>query len=232
MQEYLTSDELRNILGFLNESLPDPPTQHNGPFLLSQAAHSTLGSYQFQQNQLQGLANNFMRHLGLPPPSPVLLRDGETSPGLNIAIEHERPVILITKNSRYRLRHHAAVLAHECIHSYLGHHRVKDSDTHNNEILTDVAAAFLGLGHFLVDAYRPVEWSTVSNSIRHDHSITLGYVASESLRKAIIITSKIRNWNLLETRSSFRRIDDKTIFYLFTNPLVARLTNRSNRGTG
>ena len=228
MQEYPTTEELKNILVFLSESLPNPPTLYNGPFLLSDKTAKTLNGYLNEKDQLQQLADCFMRHLALPTPTPLLLRDSEYSPGLNVSVDTERAVILITKNPYFKLKHYAGILAHECIHSFLNRRNVKDPDPHNNEILTDVAAAFLGLGHFLLEAYRPIEWSTTSNSMRHKHSLKLGYVAPESIRKAIILTARFRKWNLQECRSSLRRMDDKVIFSLFNNSLIARLTSRSS----
>lgn len=54
--------------------------------------------------------------------------------------------IVVELNNKYNLYHYAAVIAHECTHCYLFRNNITLSDTHENEVLTEVAAVYLGFG--------------------------------------------------------------------------------------
>ena len=66
------------------------------------------------------------------------------------------PEYVVTLSPHYRddPRDAPAVLAHEVTHVFLHRHGIRHADLARNEILTDTAALYLGLGHPMLAAYR------------------------------------------------------------------------------
>ncbi|MGI5212144.1 hypothetical protein [Plantactinospora sp. CA-290183] len=96
------------------------------------------------------VARALVRHLGLPETEmhirfPVLPagRAGQVLLGDGYQIDIDQSIAAHRRDI-------GAVLAHEVTHVFLWHHRMRYED----EILTDTAAAFLGVGWPMLDAYR------------------------------------------------------------------------------
>ena len=96
---------------------------------------------------------------------------------------------------------------------------ITKNNTDENEILTEIATAYLGLGQFLVNGYKPIVWTSdyynyVFVSGHTTHTMTVGYVTPETIKKAIILSAELRKWDPKEVVNSFSSIFDKIIVFL------------------
>jgi len=101
------------------------------------------------------LANKIAQHLHLPV--------GTILVNFSISLQHPGRVelthqndYLINLHSRYRedQRDIAAILAHEITHVFLHRAKLRFPTTHDNEILTDTAAVYLGVGWPCLNSFR------------------------------------------------------------------------------
>ena len=65
--------------------------------------------------------------------------------------------IIIVNDTSFYLVHFLSVLAHEVTHNYLYHHKINPPENLDDEILTDLAAVYLGFGPTLIRGYTPSE---------------------------------------------------------------------------
>ena len=108
-----------------------------------------------------------------------------------------RREIQLTKKFRFEPQHVLAILAHEATHNHLHQIGIREADEQENEILTDVAAAYLGLGGLLLKGYAPIEWTsdhwwTAEGSGHTKHTIQIGYLNCTALRYAIYRSAIVR----------------------------------------
>jgi hypothetical protein len=103
---------------------------------------------------VQSVAGAIVRHLQLPTGS-ILVNFRNMSVAGQVELTPEDDY-LIELSSRYRddRRDIPAILAHEIMHVFLHRHGIRFADTLENEILTDTAAIYLGVGWLCLDAYR------------------------------------------------------------------------------
>ncbi|MFC7969078.1 hypothetical protein [Streptomyces cinereoruber] len=102
----------------------------------------------------QRVARALVRHLRLPEARIVVaFRRMEHAGTVELA---PGPEYFVEVHERFRTRRRdvGAVLAHEITHVLLHRLDLRFPRTAENEILTDVAAAYLGVGWLLLDAYR------------------------------------------------------------------------------
>jgi len=155
-------------------------------------------------------------------------RNGSPVSGLYKTIGFDHSEILLIKKHKYELKHILAILAHEYTHNYLYHHRISESEESENEILTDLATAYLGLGHLLIPGYKPITWTSdhwnyVFASGYTTHTLSIGYVTPSTIRRAIIMSAGLRNWNPKEVIANFSSVWDKIIAYFQLWPYRNRL---------
>ncbi|QKW49355.1 hypothetical protein [Streptomyces buecherae] len=118
---------------------------------------------------VQRIARVMVRHLRLPDARMIIsFRDMEHAGNVELTAG---PEYFIELNARFKThrRDIGAALAHEVMHVYLHRLDLSFPGTRDNEILTDTAAAYLGAGWLLLDAYRE---SSVSRQ-------KLGYLTPE-----------------------------------------------------
>ncbi|MGW0532705.1 hypothetical protein [Streptomyces sp. NPDC003032] len=103
---------------------------------------------------VQRVAREMVRHLRLPDARVIVsFREMDHAAYVELAAG---PEYFIELNDRFRThrRDIGAALAHEVMHVYLHRLDLSFPGTRDNEILTDTAAAYLGAGWLLLDAYR------------------------------------------------------------------------------
>jgi hypothetical protein len=135
---------------------------------------------------VQSLAGVIVRHLQLPKACIIVnFRDME-NPG-RVQLTHEDDY-LVDLQSKYRTDHRdiAAVLAHEITHVFLHRHGIRFPDTLENELLTDTAAVYLGIGWLCLNAHRVTvdrQERYISSDMREVRTTTteerLGYLTPE-----------------------------------------------------
>ncbi|MFI1951688.1 hypothetical protein ACH437_07525 [Streptomyces xinghaiensis] len=103
---------------------------------------------------VERVARVMVRHLGLPDARvTVAFREMADAANVELAAGPEYDVELHTRFDRHR-RDIGAALAHEITHVFLHRAGLSFPGTAANEILTDTAAAYLGVGWLLLDAFR------------------------------------------------------------------------------
>ncbi|MEU0782293.1 hypothetical protein ABZ341_11960 [Streptomyces sp. NPDC006173] len=102
----------------------------------------------------QRVAREMVRHYRLPD-ARMIVGFREMTHAANVELA-AGPEYFIELNDRFRThrRDIGAALAHEVMHVYLHRLDLAFPGTRDNEILTDTAAAYLGAGWLLLDAYR------------------------------------------------------------------------------
>ncbi|MFC8266272.1 hypothetical protein ACFUIZ_11160 [Streptomyces cinereoruber] len=118
------------------------------------AADVALGDGEDLHLGTQRVARALVRHLRLPEARIVVaFRRMEHAGTVELA---PGPEYFVEVHERFRTRRRdvGAVLAHEITHVLLHRLDLRFPRTAENEILTDVAAAYLGVGWLLLDAYR------------------------------------------------------------------------------
>jgi hypothetical protein len=200
----------------LHSRLPKPPTAVSNRYELPKFLHDVEARGGLSQESLQEIADHIGYFLGIMKRVPVHLIEAlpkdrivATSGGTVVSDVSASPVpglytftsggyreIVILKKARFRLRHILAILAHESIHNYLQQYDVGLGQPEMNEVLTDVGAAYLGLGDLLLAGYEPIEWVDVQDSWlgqqRNIHSLYLGYLRPRSIRLAIARAAELR----------------------------------------
>ncbi|WP_058044879.1 hypothetical protein [Streptomyces roseifaciens] len=109
---------------------------------------------------VQRVAGAMVRHLRLPDARMIVsFREMRHAGSIELAAG---PEYFIELNSRFKThrRDIGAALSHEVMHVYLHRLGLAFPGTRDNEILTDTAAAYLGAGWLLLDAYRESSVST------------------------------------------------------------------------
>ncbi|MYX25850.1 hypothetical protein GTY75_04045 [Streptomyces sp. SID8381] len=102
----------------------------------------------------QRVARELVRHYGLPD-ARLIVGFREMRHAANVELT-AGPEYFVELNDRFRThrRDIGAALAHEVTHVYLHRLDLSFPGTRDNEILTDTAAAYLGAGWLLLDAFR------------------------------------------------------------------------------
>lgn len=105
---------------------------------------------------VQRLAGTIAGHLGLPNAQIIVTFDASLKVPGQVELSDEDGY-LVSLQARYRHERQqdiAAILAHELTHIFLFRAGLAFRSTLENEILTDVAAVYLGVGWLVLNAYR------------------------------------------------------------------------------
>lgn len=106
-----------------------------------------------------------------------------------------RRKITIANEQRYSFQNMCAILAHECTHNYMEIHSIRLQEA-DPEILTDIAAAYLGFGFILLRGYETYDMS-------------LGYLSNKSIKEVIHLAVKLRGWSTSTLSECFESAFDK-----------------------
>ena len=118
-------------------------------------------------------------------------------------------------SARYKINHILGILAHEYAHHYLYLHNIRKEKEWTNELMTDIAAIYLGLGSVrLKDSDRPgigTEWRKADSPMNQSIEINSQkkYIISDNAKALINLYNKLGN------------TDDK---FTFVNSLLDRLS--------
>ncbi len=232
MQRMLTKETIEHKLKYLNSKLPKQPTSIQGTYLLPKHFRKAVLDSNFSQSSIQkisdhigyflGLLNSVKVKIGIESSEHMLstgaLGKNSDHIGLYKFIGGHIREIQLTKKFRFELFHVLAILAHESTHHYLYTHEIEESNEIENETLTDLAAAYLGLGGVLLKGYAPIhwtsdEWDILIASGHTNHTMEIGYITPENIRYAIFCSSKLRN--LEELASPLSIFDRIKIYFHF-----------------
>jgi hypothetical protein len=235
----LSNGRIKKYILFLKSKLPEQATAVNGIYSFpTHFRYEVLGAG-YSSESLQKVSNHIGFYLGLlrsvkvscieEPIGDAWVSSSNGIFNSDVSQNHfsgfyktvgfDHGEILLLRKSQYRFVNVIAVLAHECVHNYLHYHGVHKSDEKENELLTEVAATYLGLGHLLFSGYKPITWldnfwSNLSGSGHIKHSIRIGYVSTGTIKRAIIMSAKYRKWNSKEVIANFSSIWDKVTCFI------------------
>ncbi len=243
----ISSQNIREKLSFLKIRLPKQPSAVNGLYSLPTEFAKDIERSNYSQASIQKISDHIGYYLGVLKSVKITFKeeftDGRwygTRDGIVVGDQKESPMgglykvdgfdhneILLIRKQKYKFKHILAILAHECTHNYLFHHGIRESENLENEILTELATAYLGLGHLLIPGYKAITWTRG----RRNYGFTIGYVTPDTIRKAIIMSTELRSWNPKEVISNFSNPWDKILAYFQLQPYRIRIrkTEREKR---
>ena len=255
-QKRISNRKIREKLGLLIAKLPKQPTASPRPYSLPPKFAKQTISANYSQKSLQAISDHIGYYLGLLKSVEIAFIDKQqsdrwvgTPDGAVSAGTTKSPVsglyhvdgfghnrILLIKKCRYKFKHILAILAHEYTHNYLHHHNVKESEKIENEILTDLTTAYLGLGHLLIPGYKPITWTSnywtlVFASGYTTHTMSIGYITPNTIRRAMIMSASVRGWDPKDVISSIASIKDKIIVYFQLVPYILKRRNAKKRSS-
>ena len=192
---------------------------------------------EFSEDSLQKVSDDIGRFLGIPsvkltvgvessgylPGVPGQIEDRADRAGLYAARGTFAREIQLTKKYRFGLEHVIAILAHESTHCLLDHCQLREVDQHDHEVLTDVAAAYVGLGGVILEGYHPVVWTSGAGG-QVTHSLSIGYVRPEGIRYAIAKSAQLRGLKQLskwQIRALLEKLDRTESLYERISGLMA-----------
>ncbi len=224
MQMRISWREIRKTLQFLHSRLPKPPTAVKGLYALPPHLAKAVRDTDFSQASLQEVADHVGYFLGILRRTTISIAPesyGSAVVGLYEAIGEYHQEIHLTRKVAFELKHILAILAHECTHNYLHHHGLTEPSERDNEVLTDLAAAYLGLGHLLIRGYERTEWTSNHWNIlvasgHTKHSMYIGYLTPATIRNAVVASTELRGWDpqeVLSTLPFFDRIEARVLLW-------------------
>ena len=112
--------------------------------------------------------------------------DGEP-PGLIHCDGRRRSRVRIGITNKHSPLILGGILAHELTHHYLFDRDARRSDVGDNERLTDLATAYLGLGKLTLNGYEPISWSVMRDGRHVTYTYRVGYLTAPEM--ALIVDS-------------------------------------------
>lgn len=162
------------------------------------------------------LASKIAQHLKLPA--------GTILVNFRMSLQHAGQVELTNQNeylidlqARYREddRDIAAVLAHEITHVFLHRAGIRFPVIHDNEVLTDTAAVYLGVGWTCLNSFRitieelPGQGTLGLTKTRLIQASKVGYLTPEEFgyvlaKRSLVFNEKIDQWLTRQAREVYR----------------------------
>jgi hypothetical protein len=217
----LNASQIKDIISFLSKELPQKPTVDENLYCFPSKIKDRYANSDRKELIVQELADHIGFYLGII--DAVKVRFVEDTRGdfdfqvdqkgnVQGAIVHSfaglysanfvgKKQITIANEQIYRFPNLAAIVAHEFTHHYLHLHKIH-CDIVNDEILTDLAAIYLGFGFLLLRGYETF-------------GLSIGYVDDETIKKTIFISSRYRKWKKNKVRKQFESYWDKLRLHFF-----------------
>lgn len=192
----------------------------------ARATYKTLEPFRFQPRdpiQLQSAAKHIAQFLGLEGLVFIIsFVVQESNIGGHVELQDDSPDVFVEISPEMAEFPEAvlATLSHELTHKYLHRHRLyrsyAKSDELDNEILTDVAAVYLGLGKLMVNGCE-VRQSSTERDINGTHTITRTYRSGYLDRHQFSFIYKLV--------CSMRRLGDDACFAGISEPSRSAITS-------
>ena len=203
IERFVDKHKIEQKVDLLHRKLPKKPTAINGIFVLPNYLKDEVLKSNFSQSSIQKIADHIAAFLGLV--SSVKVKIGIESSYNMMASKSQlnnadqvglytvkgtfNREIQITKKYIFNIEHILAILAHESAHNYLYYYNITENNEEENEVLTDIACAYIGLGELLINGYQPIECIT-----NHEfRKIKIGYLSPYSIEYAIALSAIKRN---------------------------------------
>ena len=158
---------------------------------LTQEDREFMALHGYDESAVRRLISRIMIHLGMPYSDfRVIITDGT---GSGSAGTYTRDPVLPTIGLQllpgYTTEQIIAIVCHECTHHFLTVKKIKGASTRGNELLTDYAALYTGLGVLLRTGYQD---QTNLYKSKEDHG-RMGYITPEDIDTAMSILKEYRS---------------------------------------
>lgn len=100
--------------------------------------------------------------------------------------------IHITLKKEYTFENVMAIICHECTHHYLRIKGIRYEDTDKNELLTDVAAIYIGFGYYISTGYKGIEKTIRKGSDTYTQTTKIGYISQYQISHILGRIKKLR----------------------------------------
>lgn len=146
----------------------------------------------YGEQDVNRIASNISDFLGFfHKPVSVVFSSKEPNIGGNI-VEEADMVFIEINNTIMNRRSIIAVLAHEIMHHYLNNKDIRIENELENEILTDVATIYVGLGKLCLNGIYTVTKYMVGNK-EYIHTQNTGYLDRRCFNFAYFVIGKLRD---------------------------------------
>lgn len=117
----------------------------------------------------------------------------KTPPGMihYLGPNHSRIQINITNKHSPLVM--GAILAHELTHHFMDLKGIRHPEVEENEKLTDLATAYIGLGKLTVNGYHPLSWTQCRPNGKTEYTYQVGYLSPEDMAAIIHQVCHFRN---------------------------------------
>jgi len=253
MKKNLSYKEISLILDYLAGRLSSKPTAVDGIYNVPKPIMKELKSQHYPNKPLQKVSDHIGYFLGILRSIKVnyvqksvggtwltlydeVISDFDhlESAGLYKIKGYDHSEIYLFQKQRYKIEHVLAVLAHEYAHHYLYLKNIVKEKQWANELMTDIAAVYLGLGKLLYKGYRPIKWTSdyvyYGTQIQYKtNKIEIGYISQATIRKAILLSALRRNWKPIEVASIFPAIGTKIWMFIIYNFIKLFSKSKENK---
>jgi hypothetical protein len=112
---------------------------------------------------------------------------------------------IVNKHSPYVL---GAILAHELTHHFLGINGISRPEVQENERLTDLATAYIGLGKLTVNGYAPISWTRSGPQGMVTYKYQVGYL---SMREMATVLHRVCRFRSLSLETAKRNLSPEAL---------------------
>ena len=124
------------------------------------------------------------------------------------------PVIEIPNPMEYSIEQIFAILSHEITHYFLIKKRkIIFKNNQENEIFTEISSVYLGFGFLILEGYLP----RIGFTSKFVTEQSVGYFSTDTVKRAILLTAKIRKQNKQEILDYFSNDEDKKLALIILN---------------
>jgi hypothetical protein len=161
-----TSDPiLDEMIVYLLQKMGEKRVLPQGIYQVPESIQAALKKDRFCLPVLQKLADSIVSHTGAHNAVEVIIKDSFKGNDISGAYEVHGKAnwqVHLFRDNTYSVAQVIAVLIHECVHNFLYYYDLEVYPEIKNEVLTDVAAVFLGFGELLCQGYKPIKEITKS----------------------------------------------------------------------
>ena len=150
---------------------------------LTEEDREFMALHGYDEAAVRRLISRIMIHLGAPfTEFRVVITDGTDSKSAGTyRYDPLCPTIGLQLRPYYSAEQIIAIVCHECTHHFLNVKKLKGASDRGNELLTDYAAVYTGMGPLLRTGYR----NSADLYAKTEHPTQLGYISAEDIDEAM-----------------------------------------------
>ena len=189
----ITGEMINELIDELKNILPKKPTLNNIQLHPNKVINSIpKDKFWNEEQKLQFISDQLCTHLQIKKKITVIVMKLNSGAG-KFEIIDNMVCIYINESDKYNIYQKLSILAHEMTHYYLMHvHKIVKKSNNENELLTEIAACYLGFGFILYEGYRTTKIYNIDNN---EEYVKVGYVVHQLIFDIFIKVAYIRKQN-------------------------------------